>query len=204
MTRIARSIFSFRRCAASDAATVAITTAVAATVASCTPNRGSQQGVGEPAPRYAGHTLRGSTFELASHRGDVVLLNVWATWCPPCRQELPELARLHRKHSDRGFSVVAVSVDNEDAVGRVRQLAEAMALPFPIVLDARSHVTGRFDIRAFPTSVLVDREGIVRWRREGMIHDGDGELAATLVHTLGSVASPSAPATPTSPPSRPL
>ncbi|MBL8947695.1 MAG: TlpA family protein disulfide reductase, partial [Myxococcales bacterium] len=75
---------------------------------------------GTQAPALVGKTLDGEPFDLASMRGQVVLLNVWATWCQPCREELPELERLHELYASRGFSVVGVSVDRRAALRAVR------------------------------------------------------------------------------------
>ncbi|TPV96372.1 MAG: TlpA family protein disulfide reductase [Myxococcales bacterium FL481] len=150
----------------------------------CSPNRSGQPGLGAPAPRYAGVTLDGSTFELAANRGSVVLLNIWATWCPPCREELPELARIHRAFHEQRFTVAAISVDDAHHEPRVRALARDLELPFPIVLDPRSLASSRFAARAYPTSLLVDREGVVVWRRAGMIVPHDGDLHPVLRRTL--------------------
>lgn len=170
------------------ASTLGFALVLASTITACPAPAPQEPGVGQPAPRYAGVTLDGTTFELAAHRGEVVLVNVWATWCPPCRDELPELARIHRDFEPERFTVVAISVDDEDAEPRVRSLARRLDLPFPIVLDPRSHATSRFLARAFPTSLLVDREGSVVWRRSGLIRPNDNELGPILRRTLNQRA----------------
>lgn len=140
--------------------------------------------LGAPAPAYAGVTTRGQPFELAELRGKVVLLNVWATWCEPCREELPELQALSDRLSARGLQVVGVSVD----AARDRELLHSMvagaALRYPVVHDARNLISRIFKVVGYPTTFVIDRAGVVRWRRDGLIAPGDPELAATLEATL--------------------
>jgi thiol-disulfide isomerase/thioredoxin len=142
------------------------------------------QGVGTAAPPLVGKTLTGEPFELAALRGNVVLVNVWATWCAPCRHELPELVRLHHLHRDRGFAVVGVSVDARRAAGALRAMVQEFELDYPIVLDPDQKGVEPFGIRGYPTSILVDREGVVRWRRDGIIDVDDSELDAAISAAL--------------------
>ena len=151
---------------------------------SCGSRASDNQGVGRPAPRYAGTTLTGEIFDLSARRGDVVLINVWATWCQPCREELPELNRLHETHASQRFSVAAISIDEQRAEPRVRRLVDELSLSFPVVLDPRSYATSRFDVQVFPTSLLVNRAGTVVWRRAGIVRPNDSELAPVLHQAL--------------------
>ena len=132
------------------------------------------------APAYAATTLDGATFDLEAHRGEVVLVNVWATWCEPCREELPELARLHREHERDGLVVVGVSTDAARNAEKVRRMVTEYDLPYPIVHDADNVVVTTFKVVGYPTSFLVDRRGRLRWRRDGIIPNGDAELATAL------------------------
>jgi thiol-disulfide isomerase/thioredoxin len=112
------------------------------------------------APDFALPDLDGNRWRLEEARGRPVLLNFAATWCPPCREELPTLARLHGRQGPDGLRVVAVFVDQ---AGRkaVSPLAEELALPFPVLLDPKGAVKRVFLVRALPTTVLIDPDGRV-------------------------------------------
>ncbi|HWB74726.1 MAG TPA: TlpA disulfide reductase family protein [Nannocystaceae bacterium] len=134
----------------------------------------------KPAPAMVGKTIAGDAFDLDALRGTVVLVNVWATWCAPCREELPELEALHREHAARGFTVIGVSVDRAAALMQVRQMVDSFALSYPIVFDPMSKAIADWDVRGYPTSFLVDRTGVIRWRRDGIIRPEDPELTPLL------------------------
>lgn len=134
--------------------------------------------------RVYGKTLGGEYRSLEDFRGQVVLLNVWATWCEPCRQELPELARLHRQHKDEGFTVLGVSIDGARDEGKVRSMASQFALPFPILLDPRSRTVTELQVVGYPTTFVISRSGQIRWRRDGIITEHDAELATALKAAL--------------------
>jgi peroxiredoxin len=103
--------------------------------------------------------LQGSRFRLADQRGKVVLINFWATWCPPCREEMPAMERLWQQHRDRGFLLIAVSLDADRS--QVKPFATAHRLTFPIGLDSSLEVANLYGIRALPASFIVDRHGQV-------------------------------------------
>src|SRR5690606_9627000 len=86
--------------------------------------------IGDVAPDYGAPTLGGDTIRLESLRGSPVLLNVWATWCPPCREEMPALQELHERYADRGLRVVGVSVDSRGAEAAIRQFLDEGGLTF--------------------------------------------------------------------------
>lgn len=110
------------------------------------------------APDFAVPTLAGGTMTLQEHRGAVVFLNFWATWCPPCKEEMPSMQRLYRRFKDRRFTILAISIDTADP-GKVAAFAKALALTFPIGLDPKMEVADRYGIRALPGSFLIDRTG---------------------------------------------
>lgn len=145
--------------------------------------------IGQPAPALAGKTIDGDPLSLEDLRGQVVLVNVWATWCKPCTRELPELATLHREHSAQGFSVLGVSVDKRQMLGKVRSMVMSYALEYPMLFDPESQAIGPWQIAGYPTSVLVGRDGTIRWRRDGMIHPDDPELEKQLEAALEQPAS---------------
>jgi peroxiredoxin len=134
----------------------------------------------EPAPAFETKTLDGDDVSLADYRGKVVLLNVWATWCDPCVRELPELARMHEQLEDKGFTVIGLNTDVRNKLGAVRTMVVHHKLPFPVWVDFESKSQVAFKLRGYPTSFLIDRQGNVRWKREGEITKNDPELGAML------------------------
>lgn len=144
----------------------------------------AQAGAIEAAPEFETKTLDGDDTSLADYRGQVVLLNVWATWCDPCVRELPELARMHEQLQDKGFSVIGLNTDVRSKLGAVRTMVVHNKLPFPIWVDFESKSQVAFKLRGYPTSFLIDRQGNIRWKREGEIIKNDPELGAVLETVL--------------------
>ena len=140
--------------------------------------------VGEPVPAYAAPTLAGDTLSLADLRGEVVLVNVWATWCPPCRAEMPSLERLYRQLGPRGLRVVAVSVDNRAAADAVVAFVEEYGISFTILHDPDDRVGAVFRNIGVPETYLVDREGrlVRRWR--GAVDGDSPEFRAAVTELL--------------------
>jgi peroxiredoxin len=101
----------------------------------------------------------GGTIKLIDYRGKVVFLNFWATWCPPCLEEMPAMERLYRKYRDRGLVVLAVSVDRDGAV--VPPFVQRNKFSFPIAHDPQMALAERYGVRALPSSFLLDRHGQV-------------------------------------------
>src|SRR5207249_1411120 len=97
---------------------------------------------------------------LARYRGRVILLNVWATWCPPCRVEMPSLERLHQKLAGQDFEVVAVSIDDGDS-SRVMQFARELGLGFDILQDKEGAIQRTYQTTGVPESFVIDRDGII-------------------------------------------
>jgi peroxiredoxin len=102
-------------------------------------------------------TPDGGNFRLADQRGKVVLVNFWATWCPPCLEEMPAMERLWRRHKDAGFVLVAISLDADPK--KVPPFVSARKFTFPIALDPRMAVAETYGVRALPSSFVIDREG---------------------------------------------
>ena len=126
--------------------------------------------VGSRAPDYTARTLAGDDVALASYRGDVVLLNIWATWCKPCIYEMPALQRLHESLGERGLSIVAVSVDAAPGVlgpfgqpgGDIAAFVEQFGLTFDVLHDESGRIQDRYQVNGLPTTYLIDREGRIR------------------------------------------
>lgn len=120
---------------------------------------------GDPAPDFAAATLNGDTVSLASLRGSPVMLNIWATWCFPCRDEMPGLEALHREYSDDGLRVVGVSIDASGARQAVDFFLDEFDVTFTILHDPSERVTRAFRSMGVPETYLIDRDGIIahRW-----------------------------------------
>jgi thiol-disulfide isomerase/thioredoxin len=140
--------------------------------------------VGSPMPEYTALNLDGSKFDLAAKRDKVVLLNVWATWCGPCRFEIPELQRLHEQYGARGLEVIGVSVDEGDPAGVRTFVADQKKMAYPIVLDPDGTIANLLQTSVLPTSIVVDRRGKIVWKRYGAIMEGDEELKKAVESAL--------------------
>jgi peroxiredoxin len=119
-----------------------------------------QAWTGGPPPPFALEDLAGRTHRLADYRGKVVLVNFWATWCEPCRDEMPSLARLQAALADRPFTVLAVNLD--EPVSRIRKFIARTPLNFPVLLDRDAVVAKAWRARILPATYLVGRDGRIR------------------------------------------
>ena len=141
---------------------------------------------GQPAPRYTATTLAGDSASTSALAGKVVLLNIWATWCAPCRDEIPYLQSLYEKHRAEGFEIVGVSVDARGQESAIREFADEFHMTYPIWRDPDERVQSLYMALGVPSSYLIDRTGILRWRRLGTIHEGDTTLTRALSAALAS------------------
>jgi cytochrome c biogenesis protein CcmG, thiol:disulfide interchange protein DsbE len=123
--------------------------------------------IGKPAPAFALVDPSGVAYSLEDLRGQVVLVNFWATWCAPCRTEMPELDQVARDYREAGFRVLAVNV-LEDAAA-VRRYGEELQLDLPLLLDPSGGVYKAYNVQGLPTSFLVDRDGVIRDVRYGVV-----------------------------------
>ena len=120
---------------------------------------------GQPAPDFALKSASGENMRLSEYRGDVVMINFWATWCGPCRQEMPLLDELYTRYQRVGFNLLGVNID-DDAAGAMRMIQE-LGVNFPVLFDSRKEVSKLYEVEAMPTTVLLDREGRVRHVHHG-------------------------------------
>ena len=122
--------------------------------------RASVLGQESTAPQFKLKDLNGRTVRLSDYRGKVVLINFWATWCPPCRAEMPDLIRLQREHARQGLQIIGITYPPENRT-RVRRFARSLKVNYPIVLGSRQ-LKARFSSEeALPLTVVIDREGKV-------------------------------------------
>jgi peroxiredoxin len=136
----------------------------------------------KPAPDFTVPGLSPTPVRLADFTGQVVFLNFWATWCLPCKEEMPSMERLYRRHKARGFSIVALSIDMAPAA-TVAAFVKELGLTFPIGLDPKMEVAERFRVLGLPASFLIDREGRTVAVAVGP-RDWDGAAAHAVVETL--------------------
>lgn len=139
---------------------------------------------GSSAPDYAAVSLDGKKVSFANLRGNPILVNLWATWCGPCRREMPELAALSRRHAADGLRVIGISLDEAASAAKVRRFVRDQKIPYTILRDAEDHASGVFGVPALPSTFLFDREGVLVWTRVGVIEPGDPELKAALRKAL--------------------
>ena len=142
--------------------------------------------VGAPAPAYATVSLEGDSVSLAKQKGKVVLLNIWATWCHPCRQEIPELRAIHARYRERGLELVGVSVDTDGTDDAIRSFMKDFEMTFPIWRDPDERISTTFLAIGVPATFLIDKDGILRWRKTGPIAPNDTALTAAIDRALGT------------------
>ena len=142
--------------------------------------------IGAPAPQFATLSLDGDSVSLAKNRGKVVLMNIWATWCHPCRTEIPELVALHARYHDQGLETIGVSVDTDGTDDAIRTFARDFKMTFPIWRDPDERTTALFRTVGVPSTYLIDKNGILRWRKIGPIAPGDTSLTNAIARALGS------------------
>ncbi len=138
--------------------------------------------VGHPAPSFTATLLDGTRFDLAAHRGEVVVINFWATWCAPCREEMPAFEALQRTYRDQGLVIVAVSMDDPELRERVLKLAQDFSYPMAMAGDTKAAGYGR--IWRLPISFVIDRQGLLR------VDGGIGERKAYDLHALLNAVGP--------------
>lgn len=138
--------------------------------------------VGDEAPNFQLRDLAGNLVTLSQLRGKVVLLNFWATWCGPCRVEMPAMEQLYRTFPRREFEILAVSTDPQGAVV-TRPFQQEMGFTFPILHDSEFRVGLTYGARTLPMTFMVDRQGVIRQKIFGA-RDWDSPEARDLIYTL--------------------
>ncbi len=130
------------------------------------------------APGFALESRDGSVVSLDELRGDVVMVNFWATWCGPCREEMPHLEALYQRYGDLGFTLLGVNVE-EDSSGADEFLAET-PVSFPILFDPGNEVSALYDVVAMPSTVMIDRSGNMRFIHHGYQPGYEGEYQSQI------------------------
>jgi peroxiredoxin len=151
------------------------------------PEGGAQDGTsGATATDFALDDVKGNRFQLSDHLGkEVILLDFWATWCDPCKAEMPHLVDIYKKNKDKGLLMVAISMDGPESLAQVRGDAQQLHIPFPVVLDAESRVVASYNPRrSAPYSVLIDRKGHVAKQHDGYTAGDEVHLAKEIDEEL--------------------
>ena len=120
---------------------------------------------GQTAPDFVLKSSSGENLRLSEYRGDVVMINFWATWCGPCRQEMPLLDDLYARYGRVGFNLLGVNID--DDARRAMQMIDELGVNFPVLFDDTKEVSKLYQVEAMPVTVLVDRSGTVRHVHHG-------------------------------------
>ncbi|MFD1031616.1 TlpA family protein disulfide reductase [Metaplanococcus flavidus] len=124
--------------------------------------------VGETAPDFTLQTLDGEEASLSDFRGKPVFVNFWATWCPPCRAEMPDMEKLY---GNMDIEVLAVNLtDTEKSEGDVASFVEETALTFPILMDTEGELSSAYNVKAYPTSYLIDGDGMISFIAYGAMN----------------------------------
>lgn len=142
-----------------------IATLALAGVLACASPLAAAEAINVPAPDFTLESRSGENLRLQDHRGEVVMLNFWASWCGPCRQEMPLMDELYSQYKDLGFTILAVNVDeNRDEAHR---FLDKVPVNYPILYDPESSVSELYEVQAMPTTVMIDRNGNARYLHYG-------------------------------------
>ena len=131
------------------------------------------------APDFTLQDLAGKPHTLSDLKGQVVLVNIWATWCGPCKREIPSLVRLYQSRREKGLEILAVSVDRTSP-DRVASFADRYQMNFPVLLNPRGDVANNYWARSIPSTFLVDKKGVIRWKVIGTREWDDAQALARI------------------------
>ncbi len=144
--------------------------AIALALAGCSSSKGSRADSGrKPAPNFSLKDAEGRTVQLSDFKGKVVLLNFWATWCGPCKLEIPWFVEFERKYKDKGFEVVGVSMD-EDGWNAVKPFLSENQMNYRVVLGDDKVASSYGGVESLPTSFIIDREGRIAQVHIGLVN----------------------------------
>ncbi len=131
-----------------------------------------------PAPDFELNDMDGKSHHLADYRGRVVIINFWATWCPPCRAEMPSMQRAWEQLSQEEIQMLAINVAEDEE--RISQFSSDYPVEFPLLMDLDSKVSEAWPLRGFPTTFIVDAEGRIAYQAIGQREWDDPELLALI------------------------
>jgi len=131
------------------------------------------------APDFTLQDLAGKSHTLSDLKGRVVMVNIWATWCGPCKREIPSLVRLYQSRREKGLEILALSVDRTSPE-RVASFADRYQMNFPVLLNPRGDVGNKYWARSIPSTFLVDKKGVIRWKVIGTREWDDAQALARI------------------------
>jgi len=137
---------------------------------------------GEIAPDFTLKDLKGTEVNLKEFRGKVVLLNFWATWCPPCRKEIPSMVEIYKKYKDRGLEIIGVNLDKLGK-SEVEKFSLEHKINFPVLLNPSGNVASLYGVVVLPTTVFLDRNGRIKGRISGAV-DWTAEANLSTIETF--------------------
>ncbi|MCS6844654.1 MAG: TlpA family protein disulfide reductase [Caldilineales bacterium] len=132
-------------------------------------NRGRGLEKGDLAPDFALSYPDGTRTRLSDLKGQAVVMNFWASWCAPCKEEMPGFAKAHRRYSDEG--VVIIGINAQETAEQAQKFLDQVAVPFTVALDTRGEVMQAYNVRGLPTTVFIDREGRIAVRYAGLLSE---------------------------------
>jgi len=138
---------------------------------------------GKAAPDFALKSMAGENIRLSELRGKVVMINFWATWCAPCRKEMPLLNDLYKKHKQSEFILLGVNIDNSEDKGK--KMARKIGVTFPILFDVSKKVSESYGVSAMPFTVIIDRSGIVKHIHKGYLPGYEKKYDSQISKLIG-------------------
>jgi peroxiredoxin len=157
-------------------AVLAMIAMTAAGVAACAPARTEAEAV--PAPDFSIKDLQGHALTLSSYKGKVLVVNFWATWCPPCRREIPDFIEVYRELKDQGLEILGVSVDEASAPALL-EWVQKTGINYPIALATPEIVRDFKPGEFIPSTIIIDRKGLIRYRQSELM---DKDTLVRLFH----------------------
>ncbi|MDB5078848.1 MAG: thiol:disulfide interchange protein [Chloroflexi bacterium] len=139
--------------------------------------------IGNTAPDFSLTTLDNETVKLSQFRGKPVLINFWATWCPPCREELPLLVKTHQANIDR-LVILGVDMDKAEDTGIVRDRVREVGIEYLTLLDPKNEVTNRYQVRAYPTTLFLDKNGVIQRITVGQLTEDTLKAALERIYSI--------------------
>ena len=175
---------------ASGALFTLVLTAACGESTSSGPGPRTASGLSGSAPDFALEDVDGEEFRLSDHIGEsVILVNFWATWCEPCRIEMPHLDRIQEAYRDQNLIILCIAMDGPESVSRVRSHISRYNFDFTVLLDQESEVTQLYNPRrAAPFNALIDRSGNIVWSHEGYSPGDEEELEEAIREAVGATA----------------
>lgn len=122
---------------------------------------------GNVAPEFELKTLAGKTVKLSDYRGKRVILNFWATWCPPCREEMPDMQKFYEKYKDQNIEILAVNLLESGSLNETKAFVQEFDIQFPVLLDEKSKISNIYHTTAIPTSFLINSNGVIEHKIVG-------------------------------------